>query len=431
MRWATIKEALSRLLAVLAALAVVLVVMAAVALISEYRQRPRGMGEVIDPNEDTYFSELIAGAVKMSTDSRAQLQAQGRDPKLAGKFTGDRNTYRRDVHAKSHGCVKATFNVLPVADNLRYGLFREPGEYRAWIRFSNGKTLAQPDSARDARGMAIKVMGVDGEKLLDGEQWAGTQDFIMINSKVFFVQTIQQYAAFARGLSEGNDVGYFLGGPSLDPRTWKLRQMYLALKTLKAPPASLLNTQYHSLSAYHLGEAAFAKYSARPCAPRKDPRPDKSDPDFLRNTMNEELKQGGACFELLVQLQVPGKNMPVEDTTVEWDEDESPFIPVARVEILPKQDLSDPKMLEFCENLSFNPWHSLKDHKPAGIMNRARKALYLQDSRFRRCKNGVAFAEPAPEKDGIAWPMELDGVPCTTSPSLTTPPVAPGSVASQ
>jgi hypothetical protein len=107
--------------------------------------------------------------------------------------------------------------------------------------------------------------------------------------------------------------------------------------------------------------------------------------------MVKRLSGGSACFDFLVQLQVPGKNMPVEDTTVEWSEKDSPFLPVARLDI-PSQQFEANN--DACENLAFNPWHSLPDHRPIGVMNRIRKAVYLEVSRYRRQSNGVPSCEP-------------------------------------
>lgn len=85
--------------------------------------------------------------------------------------------------------------------------------------------------------------------------------------------------------------------------------------------------------------------------------------------------------------------MPVEDVTVEWKESESPFIPVATIEI-DRQDIAAQNS-EFCENLSFSPWHALLEHEPVGGLNRARKIVYQNISRYRRCSNGKFFGEPA------------------------------------
>ena len=247
--------------------------------------------------------------------------------------------------------------------------------YDAWIRYSSGNTLVQKDSKNDARGMAIKLMGVPGRKLMedDGVPHAETQDFVMMNATQFFILNLPEYLVFTQYLGEGSNYGYFLGGftPDLPQKNWSKifnfsnyhpREMMLALKTLKPPPDSLLNTPYYSVSAYKLGAENVVKYSARPCADAKAADVDRSGPNFLRDEMTAHLKDRDACFEFMVQLQVPGKNMPVEDTTVEWSESDSPFVPVARIEIK-KQSFVENQ--ETCENLSYNPWHSLPEHTAA------------------------------------------------------------------
>jgi hypothetical protein len=183
-----------------------------------------------------------------------------------------------------------------------------------------------------------------------------------------------------------------------------VRELYLAGRTLQAPPASLLQTQYHSLSAYRLGPSQFVKYSARPCEPRKPPRGDKGE-NRLRDALAAELAQGEGCFDLLVQLQVAGKNMPVEDATVLWSDKDSPFLKVARVTI-PAQKFATPEQDTFCENLSFTPWHSLPDHEPVGVMNRIRRAIYQEISRYRHAKNAAPRAEPR------GFCLDLTGATC-------------------
>lgn len=78
---------------------------------------------------------------------------------------------RRDAHPKMHGLVKAEFTVEPnLTPELKVGLFKEPKTYQAWIRFSNQSGDISPDKGRDIRGMAIKLMGVPGEKILEQEK---------------------------------------------------------------------------------------------------------------------------------------------------------------------------------------------------------------------------------------------------------------------
>ncbi len=392
-----------------------LVVLAALGYYFFLRSKPLGpMGEVVSPGEDYLTAQIVASALSMVNASHQTMAAKP----LPGNPPGTPATtyptsisanavqpYRRDVHAKTYGCVKATFQVLKNLDpKYQQGIFANAGKYDAWIRYSSGSTLVQRDGVDDARGMAIKVMGVPGRKLMedDGVPHAETQDFVMMNATQFFILNLPEYLSFTQYLGEGSNYGYFLGGftPDLPQKNWRKlfnfsnyhpREMMLALKTLKPPPDSLLDTQFYSVSAYTLGAEKVVKYSARPCGDTKAADVNRSGPNFLRDEMTAHLKDRDACFEFMVQTQVPGKNMPVEDTTVEWSESDSPFVPVARIEI-PKQSFVENQ--ESCENLSFNPWHSLPAHRPLGVMNRIRKPLYLEVARYRRSMNGAPLCEP-------------------------------------
>jgi catalase len=125
--------------------------------------------------EDQLANEIIV-VTKEFIDRRFR---QGRRPAL------------RDAHAKDNGCVRAIFRVdRDLKNELRIGVFKNPGqEYQAWIRFSNGNSEQKNSRLPDARGMAIKLMGVEGQKLLhgvgDGSEEKYTQDFIMISSPGF------------------------------------------------------------------------------------------------------------------------------------------------------------------------------------------------------------------------------------------------------
>lgn len=74
--------------------------------------------------------------------------------------------------------------------------------------------------------------------------------------------------------------------------------------------------------------------------------------NFLSKNMQNHLTQDEACFDFLVQLRKHPCEMPIEDPTIEWSEEDSPFIPVARITI-PVQTFTSPEQLEFCENLSY------------------------------------------------------------------------------
>jgi hypothetical protein len=95
----------------------------------------------------------------------------------------------------------------------------------------------------------------------------------------------------------------------------------------------------------------------------------------------------------MVQPQVPGRNMPVEDPTVEWSERDSPFVTVAVI-TMRKREFDADRQNEFYENLSFSPWHTVEAHRPIGGLNRIRKAVNLEDARYRRSKTSDGSGIP-------------------------------------
>jgi catalase len=314
----------------------------------------------------------------------------------------------RDAHAKAHACVRATFKIdnSSLPESLKVGVFAENGrEFPAWMRFSNGNGEPKgKDSNGDVRGLAIKLMGVDGDKILESERHERTQDFVMVNSEAFFIKDISNYVEFVAMLNKGNPVAYLVLHP---------KDFYILLKAQSQKVSNPLGLNFFSSTPYRLGRATSAdqramKYNVVPCASNtaSDPaQPDKKDPDFLRKAMVNHLKGGAACFEFQVQLrdEADPDDMPIEDSTVVWNDHPtffnshySPKIKVATITI-PPQEFDTDRQNAFCENLSFTPWHSLPEHRPLGRTNRARRTVYKLISDFRHKRNGMAQREPAPE----------------------------------
>lgn len=309
---------------------------------------------------------------------------------IAATLQTDKQPVKRGQHAKHHGCVKAEFIVeenLP--ENIKFGVFKEPCSFPAWIRFSNGSgNAAQPDTQGDARGMTVKLMGVEGEKLLDDEKH--TQDFLTINHPVFFIRNIPDYVDFFNALKEAPGkppLKFFF--PSFNPFKWRLSEFNIIRAIRGNKVGNPLLIQYWSTTPYKLGDKVI-KYSLKPTAPATDTQPTSSSENYLREAMVEYLKNKEASFDFLVQLQTDPVKMPIEDATVEWD---SPFIKVATIKI-PLQTFDSDEQMEFCEHLSYNPWHSLEAHRPLGGVNRARNLVYSTISQRRRELNDVSPPEP-------------------------------------
>jgi hypothetical protein len=303
------------------------------------------------------------------------------------KYPAGVRPMRRDAHTKAHGCVKAEFTVpAQLPERARIGLFKEASTHQAWIRFSSAFSSIESDGKIDVRGMAIKVMGVEGEKLLESEKLERTQDFLLINTKVFFSPNTAEYVKFAREyVKNESTLGYVLW-----PTRW--RQAGILYRAGRTPMSNPLTSQFWSSVPYKLGDAAV-KYSARPCGGVVAGK-NGSSPDFLREAMASTLRTGEGCFEFQVQFQADAAKMPVEDPSVEWAESVSPFVTVASVKVA-KQTFDSQAQMDYCEALSFTPWHSLPEHRPIGGVNRIRRAVYERASTLRHTTNGVPRREPA------------------------------------
>lgn len=140
--------------------------------------------ELIEPDEQALFKN-VAREITAQQNKVAQQTGGG---------------LLRGFHAKIHTGLMAEFRVLP---NLpaygRFGVFREARVFPAVVRFSNGKPERQSDSGKEPRGIAIKLVGVPGQKLLPGQEDAVTQDFLATSHSVTStVRNVRQFIAFIR-----------------------------------------------------------------------------------------------------------------------------------------------------------------------------------------------------------------------------------------
>ena len=299
----------------------------------------------------------------------------------------------RDVHSKCHGCVQAEFIVEPnLPDELRVGVFKEARSFPAFIRFSNAGGLAPiagtaPDIRLDARGMAIKLIGVEGPKLLEQEKDAQTQDFLLFTPNIFFTADPTGFYNLMVALTTGFlSLVWFL--------LMHLRIAYALYISLRKH-ADLLELQFFSAVPYLFGGKAV-KYSANSTLSATSRVPHHPTDNYLRERMKERLAREEVTFDFMIQFQADPNRMPIENAQVPWREVLSPFIKVATVRI-PRQSFDSPAQLEYCDDLSFTPWHSLPEHRPLGSVSRVRRSVYMTISKFRHDKNGAPRREPTVE----------------------------------
>ena len=340
----------------------------------------------------TQFANPTYAAVGGSTAKPSNDEAAERITVISKKLE---EPGLRGQHSKGHGVVWAEFTVEPsLPDDLKVGVFKEPGKtFSSWIRFSNAAD--KDDTKNGLHGMAIKLMGVEGKKVLESEQDETTQDFISVDHPVFFIRNAQDFASFFSVLAESDGkppLKFFL--PGANPLKWHTREFQLLLAMKQKKITSPLATEYWSATPYQLGSKAI-KFAVKPAVSQTDQvvRAVGKTETYLHEAMVEQLKEQDATFDFLVQRQTDPVKMPLEDATVEWSEKESPFQKVATI-IIPRQVFDSPEQTAFGENLSFNPWHSLPEHAPLGSLNQVRKVIYQALSEQRHQYNKVAVKEP-------------------------------------
>jgi len=301
--------------------------------------------------------------------------------------------FRADVHVKTHGYANAEFRVLPnLPEELGQGLFRRDATYPAIIRFSNAASQIQADAVPDGRGMAIKVLGVDGDMVMMDAERGPTQDFIMINHPVFFARNVKDFLRLEQVLVQADDsalatVTAALTGGDWNPLHWHWREVASVAQIAGKLPRQLTSNTYFSMAPIRYGRHVV-KYRIKPVGDRPDAylnlvKQLGTETDALRLILENTLQAQEILFEFQVQLRTSDRTMPVEDATIEWPERESPYRTVGHL-LLPRQDITPLRQQTEFQNTSFSVWHALTEHRPLGGINRVRRRAYALSAAWRR-----------------------------------------------
>ena len=296
----------------------------------------------------------------------------------------------RGGNTKTHGIVRAELVVRDdLPDHMRHGIYAEPRTYRAWVRFSGpGPYITKDIDDVGFMSISVKLMGVPGPKLLDDEQ--ETLDMFGVSTQTFVTPDTKANAHLQYWSYRNAAMFHFanLRNPHILDSVMQL----LWTKTQTSP----LEGDYFSCVPYLLGEGQAMQYSfrtrleTRTRVPRLPLRP----PDnYLRDAMVATLAERGVEFDVLLQVQTDPHRMPIENNAVLWPEKLSPRVPAAVLRI-PKQTFDSPEQLAFARVLSYNPWHTIAEHRPLGNQSRARKRMYGELSRLRQSLNAEQHYEP-------------------------------------
>jgi len=309
----------------------------------------------------------------------------------------------RASHAKSSGLVVGDLRVhgdLP--PELAQGLFAASGIYKVAIRFAQGPGETLADKVGTHRGMAIKVFGVEGEKL--GSHRDDTQDFVLASGPTFPSGTAQGFLRDERQLEAGTSlpegVKSFVSSAARN-----VNRVLHALGT-ESPKADFFGHPFiHPLSEPYFSQAPIrfgdyvAKIAAFPATAEQQALQDETidvdaDPDAFRHATVDYIAGHETVFELRAQLWSNAETQPIEDASVEWPTGDSEYRAIATITIPAQNADSAERRRYFDEVMSFRPAHTLASHQPLGSVMRARLRVYEALSAFRHRENAVTGVEP-------------------------------------
>ena len=301
----------------------------------------------------------------------------------------------RAAHAKGHALLQATLNVpgdLP--PRLAQGMFAKRAQYKAFMRFSTIPGDILDDKVSVPRGLGLKVAGVEGERLA-GSQEDGVQDFLFTKGPAFSNPTAAKCLDTLQ-----------LVAKTTDKAEWAKLALSSALRGVESivgdipalaamggyKPTNPAGDRYFSQPPFRHGDHV-AKYLIVPVSTELVGLADEIiDLSGGRDRIREEIVRffatNGGIWALRAQLPTDLATMPIENASIPWPEEQSPYEIVARIEVEPQTAWSEVRALAIDDGMAFSPWNCLAAHQPMRSINRVRREAYAMSSNLRSKING-------------------------------------------
>ena len=364
------------------------------------------MADTVTPNIVTATPVLYTPDVEKVEAYEADLITDLTDVILgiSRKTYADGHHALRGVHAKSHALLCGELEVLGnLPLELAQGLFGKEAKYPVIMRFSTTPGDMLPDSVSTPRGVAFKIIGVDGARLPDAD--GTTQDFVMVNGPAFATPNGKAFLANLKLLAATTDrgEGVKVAVSKVLQGTEKVIESFGstsgAVRALGGEPATHpLGETYFTQVPVRYGDY-IAKVSIAPGSDNlrdlKGARIDIDDHPFaIREAMIDHFAIHGGDWDVRIQLCTDLEALPIEDASKVWPEDKSPFVTVARLHVPPQTAWSEARSAAVDDGMSFSPWHGIEAHRPLGSIMRLRKRVYEASAGFRAQHADRPIAEP-------------------------------------
>jgi hypothetical protein len=312
------------------------------------------------------------------------------------------------THAKLTGLLTGTIEVLAdLPAELAQGMFAKARSYDVVVRLAPGAPEPLTDKASGQRGLSIKVLGIEGERLAGYDEQA-TQDFVLGLDPSFtaatardFKRVFQKTGAKSPHLPEAAILALSRIARGAETALEAVGTEAPNLKFFGRPPEHPFAESFYSQAAVRYGDHV-AKLAAMPsdetsiavkAAPTMEPSR-----DMFRDAARDFVADHPVVYDIKVQLCTAVDEMPIEDASAKWSEAESPYRTVARL-TLPAQIAWTPERAALDDRLCYNPAHALEAHRPLGSIMRARTRAYRATQRYRLESNGLTSFEPTKAAD--------------------------------
>lgn len=324
---------------------------------------------------------------------------------MANKVAEAKGHAYRAVHAKGHAMLRGT---LTVPDDLpreyAQGVFAGPGSYEVLMRWSSPPAEPLADGISTPRALAFKLLDVPGERHDKGRP-GHSQDFLMVNAPAFARPDPQgllpatALLAASTGRFEAGKKAFSAVMRTVEGAIEALGGVSVKIKGIGGEP------QRHPLGETYFSQTPFlygpymAKFSLAPASASllalalAGAKLDKGD-DAQRDALAAHFAVQGGEWELRVQLCTDLEKMPIEDASVEWPEECSPYVTVARLRLDPQQSWDPVASPRLEDRTAFDPWNCIAAHRPLGAINRARREVMKVSREVRSSLNQCPIQEP-------------------------------------
>jgi len=326
-----------------------------------------------------------------------------------GLWRNDQPHAIRDAHAKSSAILHGELTVnTDIPELYRQGMFAEPGRtYPVIARISATSGAIRTDRVRGVRGLGLKAIGVatKGQKRASDVFDDLNQDFVFVTEPSFPFKDAEEYAG--RGMKTATFLAHRSDRQMIVINTVLRairRVVRLSGRDLPSGIKVFADPNYHALrqTFYTAAPIRFGKYVAKirvaesaTSATRRRPETiDATEENAMANEVRAFFASNAAEYDVSAQLCTNIDEMPIENAKTVWPEDKSPYVAIATIRY-PQQTGYSAELQNFGDDeLTFNSWRAIDEHRPLGSINRLKLRVYEESSKFRHRLNGSPYTEP-------------------------------------